>query len=170
MSKILIWFIVGFSGLTNAHQDTPLSFKGGKIVGLPERYSPASFDKRKMSLKIKGKELVFPKVLRNLLMADVNDDPFGGIPKMEPHPYQYHFSSSWYHEDLLSSLPPYILMTIKPEGDTAYFELLIDMDKLEFIDAELLVKKIGRVPIDLDGIPDKPSQESDQKVRAPEGK
>ncbi len=137
-----------------AHQDTRLKFENGKITGLPEKYLPASFDIKKQSLTIGGKSLVFPNVLRGIFTFDANPDPFESKPsKIEAHPYTYSFSGSWYHE--LRDLPPYMLITVTPPDAKIGFELLIDMDKLIFLRADILIEGISTVPIDLDGVPDK---------------
>lgn len=148
--------ILLMSSSLQAHQDTPLKIENGKITGLPEKYSPASFDIKKQSLSVAGKALVFPDVLRRVFTFDANPDLFASKPpKIEAHPYTYSFSASWYHEQVVGSLPPYMLITVTPPDAKIRFELLIDMDKLTLLEADILIEGIGTVPIDLDGVPDK---------------
>ena len=158
LKQLALLILIASSGIADAHQDTPLKLKDGKIVGLPAKYLPASFDLKKLSLSIGGKTLVFPNVLRELLMYDASDESFGESPQMKPHPYTYKFTSSWYH--LNEGLPPYISVSIKLKNTDTYIKLLIDMDRLKFIHADIQIKHIGLVPIDLDGIPDNSKKKS----------
>ena len=143
-------------GVAVAHQDTRLKFEDGKIIGLPESYLPASFNVEELSVTIAAKKLILPEVFQRLLRTDVSPDPFDGPRKLESVPCTYSFSASWYHENLNVglppdlALPPYILISIFPTGRAFHFELLIDMDHLKILRADLLVKDFGSVPIDLD--------------------
>ncbi|MCP5537212.1 MAG: hypothetical protein H7A51_13755 [Akkermansiaceae bacterium] len=132
------------------HEEAVLSLKNGRLIGLPKEYSPASFDLKKLSLSIGKKKLVFPNSLRELLMYDASDSPFGNEPpQMKPYPYTYIFEGAW--GDLPRDIPPHILITVvRPKNKNAIFKLLIDMDKLELIYADLIVEGVGRVPIALD--------------------
>ena len=135
--------------LEGGNVDANLDFKDGRIIGLPKKYSPASFDLKKLSLSIGGKKLVFPNSLRELLMYDASDDPFSDEPpQMKPHPYTYTFEATWGH--LPKDTPPYIAITVRPKNKNVVYKLLIDMDKLELIYADVIVEGIGRVPIALD--------------------
>jgi hypothetical protein len=139
----------------HAHQDTQLKFENGKITGLPDKYLPASVDIKKQTLSIAGKTLVFPDVLRGIFTFDANPDPFeSNPPKIEAHPYTYSFSASLYHEQFVGGLPSYMLIKVTPADAKIGFELLIDIDNLSFLRADILVKGIGSIPIDLDGVPD----------------
>ena len=162
--KLLVAFLslLALSALpAPAHQDTRLKFEDGKIIGLPEKYQPAAFDLKRQALTLSGKEMPFPPALRRLLTRKIeSDDPFDDAapPETEPLPYSYSFAASWYHEMVLSGLPPYLLVTIRPEEGEARFELLIDMDKRALLRAEVVTKGLGVVPIDLGekkGIPGK---------------
>ncbi len=150
----LLYCLLG--GVLSAHQDTPLKLENGKITGLPEKYQPASFDRKKKVLTIAGKSLMFPEVLGQLFTDPyIDEGPFGDeqIP-IEGHPYMLKFTASWYHEDWAPGLPPYMLIRIEPEGCDYAFELLIDIDRLKFLSADTQISKIGTIPIDLDGIVD----------------
>ena len=142
------------SAFLSAHQDTRLKFDNGNITGLPKQYSPAKFDTKTLTLGISKKILKFPKVLQRLLTQDVDDgsgDPFRGSGKTELRPFDLKFSASWYHHFIgeEGSLPPYMLITFRSKDQSFAIELLIDIDKLEFIEARINVKNLGSVPIDL---------------------
>ncbi len=57
-----------------AHSDTVLRLEDGIIKGLPKEFQPAKFDREKKSLEIAGKELEFPRVLRDLFPDDHMDN------------------------------------------------------------------------------------------------
>jgi len=145
-----------FCGVAVAHQDTRLKFEDGKIIGLPEGYLPTSFDVEELSVTIAAKKLILPEVFQRLLRKDVSPDPFDGPRKFESVPCTYTFSASWYHESLNVDmppdlrLPPYMLISIFPTGRACHFELLIDMEGLKILRADLQVGGLGSVPIDLD--------------------
>ena len=67
-----------------------------------------------------------------------------------------------------------MLITVTPPDAKVGFELLIDMDNVIFLRADILVEGIGTVPIDLDGVPDKiqtgEQGGADQPATAPESK
>lgn len=142
-------------GPLQAHQDTRLTLEDGKITGLPEKYEPASFDRNKKVLTIGGKTFEFPEVLQKLFTdGRVEEGPLGKIED-KGHPYQLVLSASWYH-DYFEILPPYLLMRIEPQGRDYSFKLLIDMDRLRFIRANVEFGTVGEIPIDLDGVVDQP--------------
>ena len=145
-------------GLASGHQDTRLSFEENEIEGLPEEFSPATFDPKSQTLIIAGKKLTFPRVLRDLFTYDASEDPFGETtPDIKPYPYKYSFAASWYHDSIAyeGGLPPYMLITVAPEGENYRFSLLVDMKRLEFIRADIEIRGINSVPIDLDRQTDK---------------
>ena len=146
-----------YCGFADAHEgvndgtnmDKSLDFKDGSIIGLPKKYSPASFDMNELSLSIGDKKLVFPNSLRELLMYDTSNASFDdAIRQMKPHPYSYTFEATW--DDLPKNIPPYIAITVRPKSKNAFYTLLIDMNKLEFIYADVSIEGVGRVPIALD--------------------
>lgn len=155
LTAILSFLILAFSSsFLSAHQDTKLKFDKGNITGLPKQYSSASFYTKTLTLSISKKSLKFPKVLERILTQDVDDgsgDPLGDRVKTEFRPFDMKFSASWYHHSIgeKDSLPPYMLITFSSKDQSFAVELLIDMDKLEFIYADILVKNLGPVPIDL---------------------
>jgi hypothetical protein len=64
---------------------------------LPDQYQPAGFDAEKLSLRVGDKILVFPDCLR----AYFEDG------------YHVTVTSSWYHMDSGSGLPPYISLKVE---------------------------------------------------------
>jgi len=178
-------FVLGMvllCGVVDAHQDTRLKFEDGKIIGLPVDYLPASFDVEELSVTIAAKKLKFPYVFHRLLRKGVNPDPFDETGKFESISCSYTFSASWYHESLNAGmppalrLPPYILISIFPTGRAYHFELLIDMESLKFLQADLLVDDLGLVPINLDDWKREPIKKSGEQggaglpATAPESK
>ncbi|NWK57702.1 hypothetical protein HW115_18940 [Verrucomicrobiaceae bacterium N1E253] len=154
--------ILLLSGVMNAAEEKEIVLKDGSLVGMHKKYSPASFDLRGLSLTIKDKKLVFPMGLRSLLMYQPDGDPFGEPSDAEWKPYPYTYKFYVLPEELYSKdeLPPSILIIIRSTKKHAHYSLLIDMETLEFIRADLVVRDFGRVPIDLDGVPDKPRKKS----------
>ncbi|MEO1855953.1 MAG: hypothetical protein ABGY95_01130 [Rubritalea sp.] len=152
------------SGVLSAHQDTPLKLEDGKIIGLPDKYQPASFDRKKKILTIAGKSLAFPAILHALFIDDRVDELFGDPLPVKGHAYKLKLSASWYHSELDPELPPYMLIRIEPDDRDYAFELLIDMDRLRFIRADAQIATIGAIPIDLDGIIDSlPNDKGEQR-------
>lgn len=144
------------NGVLSAHQDAALKFEDGKITGLPEKYQPASFDRKKKILTISGKSLIFPEILHRLFTDDHVDELLGDPMPVKGHPYQLKFSASWYHLELAPELPPYMLIRIEPVDRDYAFELLIDLDRLRFIRVDAMIATVGPIPIDLDGVVDAP--------------
>ena len=139
--------------VSDAHQDTRLKFDNGKIIGLPDAYLPSSFDAVELSVTIAGRKLMLPEVFQRLLKKNVNVDPFDGSRQIENVPCTFTFSASWYHAELGGDLPPYMLISILPKGNDCHFEILVDMDHLKILKADIQIKNLGSVPIDLaDGI------------------
>jgi hypothetical protein len=154
------------SSMSQAHEDTPLKLEDGKITGLPKKYQPATFDRKEKILSIAGKRLLFPKVLHALFTDDRVDELFGDPLPVKGHPYQLKFSASWYHE--ADVLPPYMLIRIEPKDRDYAFELLIDMDRLTFIEANARIATVGSIPIDLDGVVDSPRHDKGEQDGAPQ--
>lgn len=101
-----------------AHQDTIITWRDGRLEGLPAQFQPALFDEDKKILRIGRHEMVFPPVLTALFPEK------GG--------YDLSFSSSWYH-DGLADLPPYLSVTITPRGGPTSHNLLFDLNTLHVI-------------------------------------
>ncbi|MGJ8726758.1 MAG: hypothetical protein ACSHYB_19595 [Roseibacillus sp.] len=147
------------SNLCRGHQDTRLKLEDKKIIGLPERYEPASFVRAGLKLTIGGKTLVLPKVLNAVFTDGSDTEIFGKKVHMEGHPYKLVFSASWYHDDFDGALPPYMLIRVEPSDCDYAFEILVNMDELKILRADVSMSKVGKLPIDLDGVVDLPEPE-----------
>ncbi len=147
---LIVTAFILFLGVAKGHQDTKLGFKEGRISGLPADYSPASFDLNELELRIGDKKLKMPKEIRRIMMEDVSADPFDGSRTFKVIPYELHFTASWYHGDLGGDLPPYIVVNITPKDTSCRFEILVDMDALEVIKADISIADIGTIPVQLE--------------------
>jgi len=70
VTMALVAFLVGTlpeSGLS--HMDTDLRYRFGKIIGLPEEYQPATFDRREFVLVLGDQRYEFPQFLIDLIRA-----------------------------------------------------------------------------------------------------
>ncbi len=144
---LFLYFIS--SGLVVAHQDRDLSVIDGKIIGLPEEYTPASFDYEKLSLSIGDKQLIFPQVIFNMLKYDASEDQ-SDDPKWKLRSHTYKFSASWHYNNIDDNWPPNMFIKITSSKDSSIIWLMIDMDRLEITSADLHTKDFGIVPINLD--------------------
>jgi hypothetical protein len=113
--------LVSFLFLTNTdvvHQDTPLQIdKNGDIIGLPNKYRPAKFNKSEKILRIRNKTLVFPKCITEYFEEHKN-------PKL-------NLSASWYHS---KDIMPYYLNFDISDNETNYsYTVLVDLETLELI-------------------------------------
>lgn len=105
-----------------AHQDRLIKLsKDGKLEGLPGEYQPAWFDREKLILRIGQHQMVFPPALANLFPAD--------------RKYDLRLAASWYHSPDL--LPPYLSFEIEMRGQKRGYNLLINLDSLAIIQAEV---------------------------------
>ena len=160
---IAIVFVI-FLGVATGHQDTKLEYKEGNILGLPAQYSPASFDTKDLELTIAGKRFILPEEIRRVLLEDISVDPFDSGPRtFKTVPCTFSFTASWYHSKLNGDLPPYIVVTVSPKNAECSFEVLVDMDALRAIQADVSIKGLGTVPILLkDSNATKPQKEGEQ--------
>ena len=120
--------LISFLFLINTdvvHQDTPLQIdKNGDIIGLPNEYSPARFDKTEKILRIRNRILVFPECVTKYFEEHKN-------PKL-------NLSASWYHS---KDIMPYYLNFDISDNKTNYsYTVLVDLETLELI----YVKKVTR--------------------------
>jgi hypothetical protein len=124
-------------GRVSAHQDTPLELKEGVLIGLPKVFQPAAFDRDKKVLTIGGKQLELSPVLKRLFPDNREVDFFGKTDKKDSIPYDLSFSASWYHGP--STLPPYLQIRITPKERNFRFEILVDIQALRILEAEMIV-------------------------------
>lgn len=121
MKPIISISLVLVASLANAHQDAVLVLEGNKIVGLPEKYSLATFDVGSKVLIIGDKRLQFPVCLSKYF-----------LPKDD---HSVELAASWYHEPEL--LPPYLSIDIRFNKRDYAFQILINMDSLGIIHVEV---------------------------------
>ena len=97
------------------------------LEGLPEKFSPASFDFEKRELKISGEIIYFsPYIKACFAHANLKD---------------LIFSASWYHDQIAPSLPPYLALHITMPEKDYHYRLLIDMEKKEIYRFYVVVKE-----------------------------
>lgn len=111
-SWILIAIMLTFQLPLFAHEDTPIQLsKEGKLIGLPEKYANAEFNRATFTLAINDKQIIIPECIKEFF-KDYKD-------------YDISFSASWYHNSEL--LPHYIHMDIttaeNPYGCQVFFNL-----------------------------------------------
>jgi hypothetical protein len=147
IAQISTIVFVMFHGMASGHQDTKLEFQEGRILGLPTQYSPATFNTKELELIIAGKRLIIPEEIRRVLLHDISPEPFVEPRTYKTIPSMYSFTASWYHAKVPGDLPPYIVINISPNNTECRFEILVDMDALKVIQADVSIKSIGTVPI-----------------------
>lgn len=117
MKQIIISLIaLCFTYSCIAHTDKSIQQKDGRMIGLPEKYSPAIFNWETKILRIGGNQV-------NLATLD-NIIPF-------EQKYEIDVVSSWYHDT--STLPPYIGLKLKPADQSFTYSLLFNLDTLELL-------------------------------------
>jgi hypothetical protein len=124
MRTLLIFISIIF--ITNSnfesinHKDTPLTIDDkGIILGLPDEFSPATFDVNSKTLVIKDKRITFPECFLFL---------FGKKSKAD-----IRLSASWYHDKEI--MPYYLNFHINPINKNYGYSILIDLETLELINA-----------------------------------
>jgi len=118
MSKFLVIVLIFISFNSYSHVDTVLKLEDGKLIGLPDKYLPAFFDKKNLVLIISDQKLVFPECIKEYFNFDMDS---------------LLITASWYHTSRRSSLPPYITIGLK--GNYPH-NLLINIDDLAPIPIE----------------------------------
>lgn len=106
--------------MAQAHEDATIRLKGTKLVGLPEKYAPAEFDRVECRLRIGKHERKFPPLLRSLF----------------EQPSDLHVTASWENN---KRLPPYIALNIYPKGRDFSYKLLFNLDTLEVIEVYVVL-------------------------------
>lgn len=112
-----------------AHEDALLysstSPEMNQFSQLPDQYQPAGFDSEKLSLTVGDKTLVFPDCLR----AYFEDGS------------QVTITSSWYHMNSGSGLPPYISFKVEIPARGLGYGLMFNLDSLHPIDFTVTVSQ-----------------------------
>lgn len=121
--------------VARAHSDTPITLKDGVLKGLPKEFRPAGFDFEKRELTLKGEKLAMPKVLKKVFTEKVLEDTKNEDERGEWPPRGIAFSASWYHGP--SDLPPYLLISVSPEGVDYYYVITVDLEKVVITEAQI---------------------------------
>jgi hypothetical protein len=141
---VLAAFLLAALPAARAHEDTIIKLKGTKLVGLPEQYAPAEFDRETFRLRIGRHERILPPLLQGFFE--------------EPH--DLRFTASWYHDS--QTLPLYIVIEIRPKNKDFHFELLLNLDTLELIETNVVLQLSKSTSQDLEI-----KMEADGKLKAP---
>ena len=117
-----------------AHEDTPIKLKkDGTLVGLPEKYSPASFSTSDFILKIGNRKISIPECVTNFFTEMV--DP------------TFSFSASWYHSKPIlpdyKPFPDYMSMIISSsDGNQSDVQVLFNLETLEVFEINILRENV----------------------------
>ena len=125
--KLCLWLflmLVSPSAL-QAHVDTAIQLQGTRLAGLPENYSPAEFNAKAFRLRIGTHAMTFSPFLRSLF----------------DQPHELSISASWYHQR--STLPPYLVLHIKPKKKDFSYSILFNMDTLDVIEVSVVLREAG---------------------------
>jgi hypothetical protein len=122
MRLILSVVFIFISFLSFAHKDTGLKIlDNGKLIGLPNKYEPASFITKSFELEVSGNKLIIPECVKRRVGITNTVD------------YTLDFSASWYHRS--TTLPPYLNITVYPLNGEFNYYLMFNLDKLQLIKA-----------------------------------
>ena len=118
-----------------AHKDRLIELKGTRLVGLPEKFTPAELDLKAGELRIGHRAMKFSPLLKSLF----------------DQPHELVISASWYHDPKI--LPPYISLHIKPKEKDFSYEILLNLETLELIEVTVTLRESAtttrRLPIAL---------------------
>lgn len=113
--------LISFIFLTNTdviHQDTRLQIdNNGNIIGLPQQFYPAKFDRKKKKLRINNREVTFPECINYYFERNKKA--------------KLKLSASWYHSKEI--MPYYLNFNISDESAEYGYTILIDVETLELI-------------------------------------
>jgi hypothetical protein len=112
------------SPAAEAHKDTVLALRDGKIEGLPEKYQPATYDVERHVLRIGRHETTFAPFVESLFTE--RDD------------WDLRITSSWYHSFWI--LPPYICFHLAPGKRDYGYDILMNMNTLTVINITVVLK------------------------------
>jgi hypothetical protein len=109
---------------SHAHENTVLTLKNGRLIGLPKKYEPAFLSVKKFRVQIANNRLDFPPCVKSFF-------PKAGT-------YQLVVSASWYN---MSTLPPYMELWIIPDNKKYQYELYFNLNTLQPIEFEKVTTK-----------------------------
>lgn len=116
--KLLFTALCFLSVSAFAHQDMIIMQEGEKLVGLPEIYEPARFNKQSMVLRLGNNSVSFPDCFRKFFVTKESE--------------LLVIAASWYHNS--ETLPPYLTISIGPNGILSQKAIMFNMDTLLPID------------------------------------
>ena len=122
-SLICLALLALWPRLAFGHADMIIRRDDNKLVGLPPAYQPAELDLKAFRIRIREHTEDFSPWLKSLFIQ----------------PYDLQLSASWYHER--STLPPYLLMRIQPTGRDFSYEILLDLDAVRIIKADVVLRE-----------------------------
>jgi hypothetical protein len=116
-----------------AHVDTLIQLKNNRLVGLPEKFTPAELDLTAGRLRIGHHAMTFSPFLKSLF----------------DQPHDLDIAASWYHDP--KTLPPYISLRIKPKMKDFRYSILLNLETLELIEVSVTLRESAtttrRLPI-----------------------
>ncbi len=126
--KILLLLFFAFSTVNVfSHEDTPIMLKkNGALVGLPEKYSPASFDRSGLILDVGNKRIIIPDCVSRHFAGDRN--------------LTFTFAASWYHCSEL--LPNYISLVVSSGQNQTDIQILFNLETLEIFEINKLQENV----------------------------
>jgi len=110
-------------GALLAHKDTLIQLKGTRLVGLPEKFTPAELDLKAGELRIGHHAMTFSPLLKSLFDQS----------------HELVISASWYHNPKI--LPPYISLHIKPREKDFSYQILLNLETLELIEVSVTLRE-----------------------------
>lgn len=130
MKIILLLFLAFNHNIMNvlAHEDTPIRMENnGALVGLPEKYSPASFDSSGLILDVGNKIISIPDCVTRYFAGDRSPT--------------FTFTASWYHDSEL--LPYYISLVVSSEQNQSYIQILFNLETLEIFEINKIQEDVS---------------------------
>jgi len=134
MRTILILILIFSTSSALPHQDTPIKLKkNGTLVGLPEKYSPASFSSSELVLEIGNRNIILPECVTSFF--SIIERP------------TFSFSASWYHSKPIlpdyEPLPDYMSMIISSSNDNqSDVQVLFNLETLEVFEINILQENV----------------------------
>jgi hypothetical protein len=121
------------------HEDTVLILKkNGALIGLPDKYSPASFDRTNLILRVAGNSIKIPDCISKHFK---NEEKF-----------KFSFTASWYHSKFniqnYKSLPDYMSLNVYNENSIADFQILFNLETLDIIEMNMVEKNVSKNGVD----------------------
>ena len=117
------------------HQDTPIKLKkNGTLVGLPEKYSPASFNSSNYILEIGNKTFNIPQCVTGYITELKNPT--------------FSFSASWYHRKPklpdYEPLPDYLSLIVSSSAENqSDVQILFNLETLEVFEINILEENVA---------------------------